>query len=352
MPMEVCFTHIEPDEREFFERALHDHSLRFVRNLKGVPESTEVLSNFIQEKVDSEFIESHPNLKLIATRSTAYDHINTEACRKRGLRIAFVPNYGDSTVAEHTFALLLALVRRLREAFEVERRTKFSYAQIRGTELMHKTFGVIGSGRIGQHSIRMAKAFNMRVLAYDIEPNPQLSKTLDFQYVPFDELLARSDFITLHAALVPTTYHILDAKAFAKCKRGVLIINTARGRLLDTDALIAALDSGQVGGAGLDVLEEERIMTQEALSLIGDQIINRLQSGRSESELRIESPSRIQELSQLMRNSKLISRPNVVFTPHIGFNSREAVQRIIQTTADNIGAFGAGRPINVVDLSA
>lgn len=350
--MEIWFTHTETDEKEFFEDALRIHKLQFTPRLSGVPDSAEVLSVFIQEKVDGEFLKTHPNLKLIATRSTGYDHIDAEACQKQGVRIALVPNYGESTVAEHTFALLLAIARRLREAFDVERRPGFSYAQIRGIELMHKTFGVIGSGRIGQHVIRMAKAFNMRVLAYDIDPNPELSRTLDFQYVTLDELLAQSDFITLHARLVKETLHILDAEAFAKCKRGVLIINTARGRLIDSNALVAALDSGQVGGAGLDVLEEERVMTQEALSLISDQIVNRLQSGRSEVELRIESPARIQELSQLMRNHDLISRPNVVFTPHIGFNSREAVLRINQTTADNISAFSSGRPINLVDLGA
>ena len=349
--MDICFTHIESDEQAFFQNALRDHSLQFFRRLKNVPGNAEVLSIFIQENVGAEFLESCPNLKLIATRSTGYDHIDVEACHRRGIQVAYVPNYGDTTVAEHTFALLLALARRLREAAEVERRPSFSYAQIRGIELRHKTFGVIGCGRIGQHTIRMAKAFDMRVLAYDVEPNPQLSKTLDFRYVSLDELLAQSDFLTLHSALVPETYHILNAEALAKCKRGVFIINTARGRLIDTDALAAALDSGQVGGVGLDVLEEERVMTQEALSLIGDQIVNRLQSGRSTAELRIESPARIQELSQLMRNSALISRPNVVFTPHIGFNTREAVRRINQTTADNISAFGAGRPVNLVQAS-
>jgi D-lactate dehydrogenase len=349
--METWFTHIEPDEEAFFTNALRGHTVRFAPDLEGVPASAEALSIFIQEQVGSGFLEAHPNLKLIATRSSGYDHIDADACRRRGIRIASVPNYGESTVAEHTFALLLAVARRLREAFDVDRSAGFSYAQIRGTELMHKTFGVIGSGRIGQHSIRMARAFNMRVLAYDIEPNLALKNALDFQYVPLDELLAQSDFLTLHAPLVPETYHILDAEAFAKCKRGVLVVNTARGRLIDTDALIAALDSGQVGGAGLDVLEDERVMTQEALSLIGDQIVDRLQSGRSTSELRVENPSRIQELSQLMRNSELISRPNVVFTPHIGFNSREAVQRINQTTADNISAFSAGRPLNLAEAT-
>jgi D-lactate dehydrogenase len=161
-------------------------------------------------------------------------------------------------------------------------------------------------------------------------------------------LLGCSHIISLHAPLTPTTYHLLDRERFSKCRSGVLIINTARGRLIDTDSLIEALDQGIVAGAGLDVIEEERIMFQRWSTVAAQGIIEHIRSTESGEEPRIVSQDRIAQLWALMYNANLIGRPNVVFTPHIAFNSVEAVKRINQTTIENINAFLAGQPVNVV----
>ena len=164
--------------------------------------------------------------------------------------MCIVPSYGDHVVAEHTFALLLAVSRRLRESMTLKGDSRFSYEALRGFELRSKTFGIIGAGRIGLHTVPIARSFGMNVIAYDIRPRPEMAAELGFKYVAFEQLLADSDIISLHANLNPSSYHILDRKAFAKCRPGVVVINTARGKLIDTNALIEALDQGIVGAPG------------------------------------------------------------------------------------------------------
>ncbi len=238
-----------------------------------------VLSMFIHTPIDGAFLEKHPAIRLIATRSTGIDHIDLDACRARGITIANVPTYGDHTVAEHTFALILTLSRRLRETIRPPGETdRVAYSDVRGFDLRDKTLGVVGAGRIGRHVIRIARAFGMRVLAFD----PYLPIPADqeggFEYAPFEKLLAESHVITLHLPGRAETHHLLNADAFARCRPGVMIVNTSRGSLIDTEALLDALDGGQVGGAGLDVLEEDSLIRQEPTRLIGAQIINRLRS--------------------------------------------------------------------------
>lgn len=348
--MQIAFVGTEAGEQGFFTDELQGHDLHFVPDLADVAQDVDIISVFIRSCIDADFIEKHPRMKFVCTRSTGYEHIDTKECARLRLPVSYVPTYGDNTVAEHTMALILALARRITEFARLK--PGFSYAEIRGFELRGKTLGVIGCGRIGMHTIRFAKAFNMRVLGYDIEPKQFLAHLLDFDYVPLDQLLAESDIITLHASLAPETYHIINSESLAKCRDGVLIINTARGGLIDTEALVKALDSGKVGGAGLDVLEDESVIRREALHIISEQIVQRLQAGVASDELRNESPRRIQELAGLMRNSELIQRENVVFTPHVGFNSEEAVERINRTTVENIRAFLAGKPINLVPTDA
>lgn len=349
--MKICFIETEPAEVARFKEELSGHDLIFADSLEEVGPETEVLSTFIYSRIDAAFLDAHPSLRCIATRSSGYDHIDLEECERRGVIVSFVRSYGENTVAEHTFALILSLSRRIRESLEANRSRRFSYEAIRGFDLEKKTLGVIGTGRIGMHSIRIAKAFEMRVLAYDIVEKPLVAAIRGFSYAPLDDVLREADILTLHIPLVASTHHLLDRAAFAKCKRGVLVINTSRGALIETDALVEALDSGIVGAAGLDVLEEERVMQREALNLIGDQIVSKLQSGLTSHELRVQNPSRIQELTGLMRNQELISRPNVVFTPHVAFNSVEAVDRIGRMTVDNIRAFIEGAPQNTVTSS-
>lgn len=344
--MIIYFVETEPSEEEFFGSALAEHEVHFVGELEDVAEDVEILSTFIQSKVDVAFLAAHPRLRLVATRSTATDHIEFPSCASRHVTVCNVPSYGDTTVAEHTFALILALARRLREVMLNPKNTRFSYEATRGFELAGRTIGIVGMGRIGQRVAALASAFEMRVLASDIDAPPALAKTLHFEFVPIDRLFAEADIISLHATLSPETYHILNAENLAKCRRGVIVVNTARGALVDTVALREALDSGQVGGAGLDVLQDERVLRQRATNIIAADIVKHLRSDASAQDAR--DADRLRELQELMLGDELLTRSNVVFTPHVAFNSAEAVGRLRRTALENIQAFVKGAPINVV----
>jgi D-lactate dehydrogenase len=202
-------------------------------------------------------------------------------------------------------------------------------------------------GRIGQRVATVAHAFDMRVLAYDVDARAEVAESLKFEFVSLDDLLVGSDVLSLHTSLSPATHHILNRTTLAKCRPGVIIINTARGRLIDTHALREALESGQVGAAGLDVLEDERVMRQPAAGIIASEIIEHLHSDVPPNEAR--SPGRLRALQNLMLGDALLARSNVVFTPHTAFNSDEAVKRLQQGALENVVAFIAGAPVNLVE---
>jgi len=291
-------------------------------------EDVEALSVFIYSQVDAKVLERLPRLRLIATRSTGYDHIDLEAARAKGVRVANVPNYGENTVAEHTFALILALSRQIHKFYTRVSAGNFSREGLTGFDLKGKTLGVIGVGRIGLHVIKIARGFGMEVLASDIRQDSFLSELMNFRYVPVEHLLAHSDIISLHMPHNSATHHFLNRERMALLRRGALLINTARGALVDTAALLEALDNGTLAGAGLDVLEGEHYITEE------------------QEMLRSEQPAEV--LREIVRDQILLRRENVVFTPHNAFNSREALLRILDTTAENISDFLAGQPRNLV----
>ncbi len=350
--MSIYFLDAEPGDAAFFERELGGYKSRFVKWPGEVKADAEVVSLFIHTQVDERFLRQHPALKLIATRSTGTGHIDLDACRARGVAVANVPSYGEHTVAEHTFALILTLSRRLREVVrQPGTEDRVAYESLRAFELLGKTLGVIGAGRIGQHVIRMARAFGMNVLAYDTRREAACVSLLDqgCAYAPLARVFAEAHILTLHAPLRPETQHLLNRETLAQCRRGVIVINTARGGLIDTNALLDALDSGQVGGAGLDVLEEDSVIRQEATSVISAQIVQRLHAITGATEPRDKDPARIKEFEGLLRNKRLLARPDVIFTPHIGFNSLEAVERINQATLENIRRFLRGEPVGLVE---
>ena len=288
---------------------------------------TEVLSTFIHSRVDAKALAAMPNLKLFATRSTGFDHIDRATCAERGIAVVNVPTYGENTVAEHTFALILALSRKLIAAEQKGRRADFDLDGLQGFDLRGKTLGLVGAGRIGLHVVRMARAFGMQVVVSDPQREDLLAEVLHFEYVDLDELLARSHVVSLHAPANAHTHHLIDADALGKMLPGALLVNTARGALVDTEALIAALESGQLGGAGLDVFEGEEHIGED---------VELLAEGGSEG------------LRQALGRRLLADRDDVILTPHNAFNSVEAVQRIAQTTAENIAAFLRGEPQNLV----
>jgi D-lactate dehydrogenase len=288
----------------------------------------EVLSPFIASRVDRDALDALPALRLIATRSTGVDHIELAAARERGVTVCNVPVYGDNTVAEHTFALILTLSRRLRETYERVRRNELDLADLEGFDLRGKTLGVVGTGRIGLRVIQIARGFSMRVLAFDPHEQPVIADVLGFEYRPLDELLGDAEIVTLHAPHTLATHHLIGARELSIMKPGALLINTSRGGLVDTHALLDALERGRLGGAGLDVLEHEALLLDEDQSRAGRHDVDKMRTS--------------------LLNHILLTRDNVVFTPHVAFNSREANQRIFSTTTENIRRFLEGRPQNVV----
>lgn len=278
------------------------------------------ISVFIYSKIDRAVLDLLPNLRLIATRSTGFDHIDVSECERRGISVANVPSYGENTVAEHTFALILALSRKIPKAHERTRIGDFSIDGLRGFDLKGKTLGVLGTGKIGAHVIRIANGFEMQVKAYDPFPNERLSKELGFSYSGFEEVVSSSDILTLHIPHNEATHHILSEKEFGKMKTGAVLINTSRGGLIETGALIRALSTGRLSGAGLDVLEEEGTVREEREILLK----------------RIETP---EALRIALENHLLLGMKNVIITPHNAFNSKEALGRILEKTIENLKGF-------------
>jgi D-lactate dehydrogenase len=332
--MRIVFFEVEEWERARLEESLPGHELSFISEPltpenAGAASGAEAVSVFIYSKLSAETLAKLPDLKWVATRSMGYDHVNLTACRKRGVAVSRVPAYGDRTVAEHAFALILALSRKIFLAYERTERGDFDYHGLQGFDLCGKTIGIIGLGKIGANVARIARGFDMEILVHDPMPKPELAAELGAAYVPFEELLGRSDVISLHLPLLPSTAHMINMGNIGRIKRGAILINTARGGLIDTQALLKALEEGILSGAGLDVLEEECAIKEER------EIMSK------------GFPAKC-DIGILVRNHTLIARNDVIITPHIAFNSREAVERILDTTAENIRAFAAGKPTNQV----
>lgn len=290
----------------------------------------DAIATFIRSDLSSAVLRRLPKLRLIATRSTGFDHIDLDYCRQAGVTVCNVPDYGDPTVAEHVFALLLALSRHIVEAAERTRRGDFSQGGLRGFDLAGKTLGVVGAGRIGRRVIAIGKGFGMEVIAFDAQPDPEAARTLGFRCAGLEELLAVADVVTLHLPGGADTRHLIDEAQFGRMKQGVVLINTSRGSVVDGAALVRALVSGHLGGAALDVVAEEGSLVEEA------------EIFRADADISAE------RLKALLADHTLISQPNVIVTPHIAYDTGEAVARIIETTLDNITAFEAGSPRNVV----
>jgi len=292
-----------------------------------------VVSTFIKSRLGKEELEKLPALRFVTTRSTGYDHLDIAAARARDIPVANVPTYGENTVAEHTFALILSLSRNLRKAYFKTRDNDFSIQGLMGFDLKGKTLGVIGTGHIGLHVIHMAKGFGLDVLAFDVKKNHFLSEVLGFRYVPLDELLSQSDILSLHVPYLPATHHLINGKNIGKIKRGAILINTARGALVETAALVKALDDGILSGAGLDVLEGEELLLEE----------KRLLASTEADQAAWE------KLQITLKNHILLHRDNVIYTHHMAFYSKEAVIRILDTTLRSIQSFIEGKPENVVN---
>ncbi len=289
----------------------------------------DVLSIFVNSRVGKAELDRFPNLKLIATRSTGFDHIDMGEAKRRGITVSSVPSYGVNTVAEFAFALILALSRRVCEADRQVEAGSFSQAGFTGFDLAGKTLGIVGCGNIGVHAVKIANGFGMKSIVYDVRRRDELAREQGFAYVDLPELLGKADIITLHVPYNPHTHHLINKENISQIKKGAYLINTARGAVVETAALMEALRSGILAGAGLDVLEDESDTANEA------------------GLLEEEKPSE-EKLKIVLTNEYLINHPRVIVTPHIAFDTTEAIERILDTTADNIRAFKEGAPINVV----
>ncbi|MBI4021856.1 MAG: hydroxyacid dehydrogenase [Candidatus Andersenbacteria bacterium] len=332
--MSIIFYDIEDWEKEYVPQKIAGQQVLCQREHLSVKTAREakVVSVYTWSRVSETVLDRMSSVRLIATRSTGADHLALEACRALGITVSNVPEYGVRTVAEHTFALILALSRKILYCDNRTRVCDFSRQGLRGFDLEGKTLGLIGCGKIGSAVASIARAFAMRVLAYDVQRDLALAQRLGFVYVDsLTELLRQSDIVSLHVPLDSRTRHLINRETIAALKRGALLINTARGDVVETQALVAALAEGRLAGAGLDVLENERLIHEEA-------------------EMLANGGATVQELSSLVHNHMLLNNPKVIVTPHNAFNSEEAVRKIIMTTVVNIESFLSGRPQNVVSL--
>jgi len=284
----------------------------------------DVICVFVNSVLSKDVLGQFPNLKFIATRSTGFDHIDVAHCKEKGIKVAYVPNYGMNTVAEFAFGLILNLTRKLYQSIDqIKENGSFSLEGMRGMDIKGKTFGVIGMGKIGKESARIAKGFGMNIIAFDAFPDSQAAAEIGYQYVSLEDLLKNSDVMSIHAVYNESTHHLINENNIQLIKKGAYLVNTARGAIVQTEALIVALKKGILAGYGTDVLEDE---------------------GEVKDELKYLTETRLKEdvVKNMLYDHILMEMPNVLITPHNAFNTVEALQRILGTTIENIKGFESG----------
>lgn len=332
--MKILYSYRTLEEKDYVSKLLADREVVYHEDSlqKGEwdGEGIEILSVFVDSKVGKEEFEKLPDLKFIATKSTGFDHIDLALAKERGVVVSNVPAYGEHTVAEFAFALLLMLSRKMFDAHQrVDQDGSFNPDGLDGFDLFGKTIGILGTGKIGRNAIKIAKGFSMNIVAYDAYPDQNFAKETGFEYSSLEKVLEVSDIISLHLPENRDTHHIINKEMVSKMKKGVVVINTARGSLIDTEALIWGLQENIISAAGLDVLSEE--------AYIDDEI-----------QLLSQTHPNHDDMKTLLMNHYLIDHPRVIITPHTAFNTREATQRIIDTSIENIAKFESGSPQNVV----
>jgi len=326
MDYKIAFFGVKSWEREIIEREISKLDSfgvgifeQEVQNDIELAKKYDIISPFIYSTLNSDILEKLPNLKMVATRSTGTDHIDCDLCTRKKITVANVPVYGSNTVAEYAFALLLATTRKIVVAHQSVEEGDFSPEGLTGTDLYGKTLGVIGCGKIGQNVVKIAKGFGMKVLGVDGMQDPKTAKKLGFKYTDLETCLKEADFVTLHVPAIPETYHMINKKNIKLMKKGSYLINTARGAVVETEAIIWALNNKVLAGVGLDVTEEEMLV--DSMSVVMSKKFTK------------------DNLQEVLSFHMLRDRDDVVFTPHNAFNTKEAIERIIGTTIDNINDF-------------
>lgn len=309
-----------PHELVFTDGRLNSHTALLAAGAEGV-------CAFVNDLINRQTLEvlARQGTRVIALRCAGYNNVDLAAAEELGIAVGRVPAYSPNAVAEHAIALILTLDRKIHRAYARVREGNFSLDGLLGFDLRGRTVGIVGAGEIGLTLARILHGFECRILVSDPHRSEEMSG-LGGHYVELDELLRESDIITLHCPLTPETRHIIDSKAIEKMKPGVMLINTSRGGVIDTPAVVRALKSGRIGHLGLDVYEEEGDLFFEDLSgqLIQDDVF-----------------------------ARLLTFPNVLITGHQGFFTEEAVSAIAQTTIENISTFAkTGRPAHPVAVPA
>lgn len=283
--------------------------------------NSDIISVFTPSLLNRETLEKFPNLKFILLRSVGFSHVDMQYTRNRDIHVFNTPNYGDYTVAEYVFASLLSLIRKIPQSNNALRMGNILLDKYVGLELYSKTMGVIGTGAIGSKVVKIAKGFSMDVIAYDI------NKNTDAEYVSLDELCKRADIISINTPLTPDTLRMFDRNRLNSLKKGVIIVNTARGEIIDTNALYDAILDKRVAYAALDVIECEDMLWQKPHQAVYFDSIKE------------------NCLKNFLVANRLLKMDNVLITPHTAYDTKEATKRILEITVENINScinFSAG----------
>jgi D-lactate dehydrogenase len=331
--VKIAFFELKGWQKEWVASSLKGHQLIFFeeplkeKHLETIKD-VEILGTFIYSELTRANLEKLPNLKFINTFSTGYDHIDLEYCKERGIKVANVPAYSQEAVAEHTLALIFLIARNLYEAIRRVKDNDFSIEGLEGFELAGKTLGIVGTGAIGSMVAKKALALGMKVIAYNRSKKEDLEK-LGVKFVSYEELLSQSDIITFHLPLTPETHHFFKKEHLKYLKDGVIIINTARGALIETEALLEGLNQGKIKAIGLDVLEEE-VELKEEPEMLYDIYRNKV------------------DVKTLLESFILKERKNVFVTPHIAWYTKESQERLLKEGVENIKAFLEGKERNLI----
>lgn len=333
----IIFFDVKDNEIEQLKNICEGHfECRFISEpLDDKTELTEeikqadVISCFTFSRVSADILKQFPKLKLIALRSVGFNHIDIDYCKANNIAVLNSFGYGNVTVAEFAFGLILDVMRKISRAYMNLKNEHLGSDIYTGFELNGKNIGIIGTGAIGTEVVRIAKGFGMNVFAYDLYPKNELVEKYSVKYIELDELLKNSDIISLHAPLTDNNFHLINEEKIRLMKPNAVVINTARGELIDNKALYEALSENRIFGAGLDVLEAENILTNPESKWDFDYLTN-------------------DYIRQTMINERLLKLHNVVVTPHIAYNTQEAEDRILDITAHNIKSFFEGKIVNSV----
>lgn len=318
--MKVTFFSNKPYDKEFFDKVNLDFNFELEYfethlgpHILNVIDHSDAVCAFVNDTLNAEVLESlsKKGVKYIALRCAGFNNVDLEAAKRLGMRVCRVPAYSPEAVAEHAMAMILTLNRKTHKAYNRVREQNFSLNGLMGFNLYQKTIGVIGTGNIGTAFAKIAKGFGAKILAYDIAENQEL-KELEIEYVSLDKLLSESDIISLHCPLMDSTHHMINEESISKMKENVMIINTSRGGLIDTKAVIDGLKSKHIGYLGIDVYEQEEKLFFRDLShtIIEDDTIQRL-----------------------------MSFPNVLVTAHQAFFTEEALHQIATSTLSSLSHF-------------